>query len=343
MIRSAKTLDYNPTGMLGSSCLEQQSFFDEIGEVGCTFSVCSQSLHSLTLLCILNVLFLQDAIHFMMPVPWSKSLDIVDSYTGWTPREFSDMFFDEFQYYPPYYAASAFADGEILVAAIEQTQSLDHLTIANAMRSMHFPTLYGNITFDSNNQAQSDFYVVQVQKDLSYELVFPSSANNATLVYPMPTWAGKECSVSTGDCSGHGVCDSKGNCTCDPGYYGSAASPDSCDALCFGDLATDNSNEVFCKENTYIYIGGIVPYGIPEAEELTAMIKLAVQMVNNNTDGWFDNAKQISIISHTIEGKCSEDDGYADFKKLLDFFSTNHSAEFSGTVGTYCSSARYTV
>ncbi len=227
-----------------------------------------------------------------MPTPWDKSLDIVDEFTGWTPRQFYDMFYDSFGEPPSYHAPCAFSNGIMLMAAIERTQSLDPLTIANAIRSMNFQTLYRNMSFEVNNQASMDFLVVQMQYDLTYRLVLPTPEPNASVTFPMPSWASKDCEINTESCSGHGTCNELGHCVCDPQYYGKD-NPLSCDSFCEGVIGYDPSGNDFCKRNTKYYVGGVVNTEEVDYRELEAMVQLAVQLINNKTDGWFDETPQV--------------------------------------------------
>ena len=234
----------------------------------------------------------QDSVYVMMPTPWDKSLDLVDQFTGWTPKKFYDIFYNSFGEAPSYHAPSAFSNGLMLMAAIEKTQSLDPLTVANAIRSMNFQTLYRNMSFAENNQANIDFLVVQMQYDLTYRLVLPSAETNASVTYPMPTWASKECEISTVYCSGHGKCNEAGHCICDTQYYGKV-NPQSCDTYCDGVIGYDAEDSDFCMLNTTYYIGGMVNYATTAYFEVEAMINLAINLVNNKTDGWFDNTPQV--------------------------------------------------
>jgi hypothetical protein len=283
-------------------------------------------------------------VNIMMPSPWSDSLEIVDQYTGWTPQNFSDKYYSKFQATPSYYAAGAFADAEILIAAIDSVQSFDPLLVANQIRKMYFPTIYGNITFDHNNQAIMDFLVVQVQQDLSLERVFREPADGVNLVYPMPTWNGKDCIVNTENCSNHGYCNEDGACICGAQYYSSSASTPSCDLYCEGELDMDTTGSTFCKTKTKFYIGGISPSGYAEENELIAMMKLGVSLVNNKTDGWFDNTTlQIEMVLRTVSGACSTDAGSNNTLTLLNDFYRYNESEMSGLVGSYCSSSRYRI
>jgi hypothetical protein len=226
----------------------------------------------------------------MMPTPWIHTLDLVDEFTGWTPNDFYYKFYDAYGAYPTYQAASSFASGLVVMAAIEKTQSLDPLTVANAIETMSFQTLYRNITF-VNNQADVKMVIVQMPLDLQFELVYPTPEEGATLVYPMPSWSSKSCEFSTNSCAGHGKCNDDGNCVCDPRYYG-LHDLNSCDTFCHGEISYDSDNNEFCKNITHVNFGGVLLGFDDEERELLSMMLLAVELINNKADGWFDEYAQ---------------------------------------------------
>ncbi len=104
-----------------------------------------------------------------------------------------------------------------------------------------------------------------------------------TAIYPAPTWAQRDCIEATESCSSHGYCNTTGYCVCEPGYYGSINTM-SCDTYCDGDIINGN-----CRTNTILYIGGMVAYQYAEGDEYQANMRLAVNLINNKTDGWFDD------------------------------------------------------
>jgi hypothetical protein len=72
-------------------------------------------------------------------------------------------------------------------------------------------------------------------------------------------------------------------CECDPSYYG-LTDPSSCDTYCNGEVVGGA-----CRGNVVLYIGGMVAYQYAEGPEYAANMRLAVELINNKTDGWFDN------------------------------------------------------
>lgn len=116
------------------------------------------------------------------------------------------------------------------------------------------------------------------------EIVQPTNVANREAVYPSPTWAQRTCVESTSQCADHGQCDTSGVCQCDPNYYG-GENPASCDTYCDGLIESN-----VCKEDKVLYIGGMVAYQYAEGDEYRSTMKLAVDLINNKTDGWFDDS-----------------------------------------------------
>jgi hypothetical protein len=279
---------------------------------------------------------LQDTRYVVLATPWVDTIDIRCAYTGWTPKEFSNKYFVYSNKLPTYFVAGTFASGLVLIAAIEAAGTLDTDLVAAKIKSMTFPTLYGNISFDSNNQAVLDFRAVQMRNATYYELI-----NSTSIVYPMPSWASKQCMIDTDTCSGHGYCSEDGFCKCYPGYYDISGK---CDAFCPGEIASDGQEKSFCKELKQIYIGALLPVGFNENLEVLSMVRLAVELVNNKTDGWFDNStKQVEFILNVSQFTCSEDNGYKNAEALSNWAKSRGQPTLSGMIGAYCSSSRYLI
>jgi ABC-type branched-subunit amino acid transport system substrate-binding protein len=100
--------------------------------------------------------------YLMMTTPWSALDSIKGSYTGWTATEFDRRYYDNFAINASYQVASTFASAVILVAAIEQSQSMDHVVLRDVLRNSSFQTMYRNVSFNENNQPEFMSYVQQV-------------------------------------------------------------------------------------------------------------------------------------------------------------------------------------
>ena len=79
------------------------------------------------------------------------------------------------------------------------------------------------------------------------------------MIFPVPTFAQRDCEKSTKNCSGHGYCDSSGTCQCFDNYYDgkeeSCYDLSACSTLCEGDLR--NGLCVFLRD---YFIGGLFAY-----------------------------------------------------------------------------------
>jgi hypothetical protein len=283
----------------------------------------------------------QNARGLMMVTAWEKSVQLVDRYTGWTPMQFNDKFYEAYGDYPSYHAVNAFSGGEILMDAIEKSQSLDPMALADTLRKSYFETIYANVSFDSNNQMIGKMLIVQALNDLTYTTVYPKYTE---AIYPMPTWETKQCEINTNDCSGHGRCSSDGQCMCDDQYYGKL-NFESCDTYCDGERAYDPGRRVhFCKNATTFHIGAVTIADAAEEPEYRSVLRLAADLINNKTDGYFDNTTaQVFFEVAEDRWECSSEKGYA-FLESLDLRVRNAtgSAEsvLSAVIEPDCSSVR---
>jgi hypothetical protein len=274
----------------------------------------------------------------MMPTVWEKSVQLMDKYTGWTPMEFTEIFKDAYGYSPTYHAANAFSSGEILMAAIEKSQSLEPLVLAETLRKSYFETIYANVSFDGNNQITADLLIVQSLYDKSYTTVFPKFTE---AIYPMPTWKMKQCEIDTNDCSGHGRCSTDGQCICDDQYYGKI-NVASCETYCNGERAYDSGRKLhFCKSKTTLNIGAVTIAESFEEAELRAVLQLAVDLINNKTDGYFDNTTaQVFFEVAEDRWECLGEVGFASFEALDLRVQNTTGFGLSALIGPDCSLAR---
>jgi hypothetical protein len=229
------------------------------------------------------------------------------------------------------------------MGAIEKSQSLDPITLADTLRASEFQTIYANVKFDANNQIEAPMIIVQQMYDDTYTMVHPHESTEGNTLYPMPTWKMKACEKETSDCSGHGRCDDTGWCVCEPGYYGKT-NVKSCDTLCDGTLAKDAARGVFfCKYNATFQIGGVVTTDYDE-RETAAILRLAVELVNNKSDGFFDDlAPQVFFELTEDQWECTEDGGRSGMESLdLRVQNKTGASEtvLASIIGPYCSVAR---
>jgi hypothetical protein len=115
--------------------------------------------------------------------------------------------------------------------------------------------------------------------------------------------------------------------------------------VCEGILAEDAARDViFCKVNATFQIGGVVSVGEYDALELAAMIRLAVELVNNKSDGFFDDlAPQVFLELTEDQWVCSEEGGAEGIERLDQLVrnATNAtSTALSAVIGPPCSAGR---
>lgn len=252
---SAKAINYNPSGIVFAVCGTASSASSTAGD---------------------------DAAYVFGVTPWAPTPSIRCDYTGWTATEFSEKYVDTYGVPPSYHAAAAFAGGVVLGAAMEATGTTNSSVVRDAIRAGQYQTIYGNVSFSEVGQSLSEMMLVQMQPEsLQFAIVWPMKYAVTEAVYPVPTWAQRDCASATSDCDGHGECDASGKCVCDFGYYG-FDNLESCDTYCVGTFHPDTGA---CTRATTYYIGMLTDEQFPDMEEYRAQARLAVDMVNNKTDG----------------------------------------------------------
>lgn len=124
-----------------------------------------------------------------------------------------------------------------------------------------------------------------LNKSLSHEsldkesIIYPTDKATSSFIYPALTIAQRECDIT---CQ-QGTCNSLGDCECQGSYYGS-----SCSVLCNGEVVAGE-----CFDVRTVYVGGmLVDSSVPE---YMAMMRLAVVIINNKTDGFFDFTERIKF------------------------------------------------
>lgn len=169
--------------------------------------------------------------------------------------------------------------------------------------------------------------MLNINGSWEFQLVDAESAE-----YPVPTWAQRDCTEDTSSCSSHGRCNSTGFCVCDPGYYGSG----SCESYCDGDIVGNK-----CLADTILYIGGMVAYQYAEAEEYKANMRLAVELINNKTDGWFDDStSQVHFIMQLNNSACDSTQAVLCLDSQNDWSYRHQGVPLDGLIGAECSAGR---
>jgi len=114
---------------------------------------------------------------------WEKGIRI-DPDIGPTPEEFFSSFVSVYGKEPDYVAAQGYNVGIIIEKCIQETGTLDDLTLREFAKRAQFKTFYGNFNTDSNgNQIGHDMVVVQWQGG-GKVIIYPESIAQTKMVYP---------------------------------------------------------------------------------------------------------------------------------------------------------------
>lgn len=117
---------------------------------------------------------------------WLPSPTFKDEYFG-NAEQFAAEYKKRFGYDADYHAASAAADVEAFVKAIEAAGTLDPNKVRDAIAKLDFESLYGRIKFNAQGQISLPQTVVQVQKGKLVAVYGPKGMMDKPL-YPMPPW-----------------------------------------------------------------------------------------------------------------------------------------------------------
>jgi branched-chain amino acid transport system substrate-binding protein len=128
----------------------------------------------------------RDAEYAFGMTAWLPSPALKDDYFGNAER-FAAEYKKRFGYDPDYHAASAVADVEAFVKAIEAANSLDPAKVRDAIARLDFDSLYGHIRFNAAGQINLPQTVVQIQKG-KLVAVYGQKGIIEKPLYPMPSW-----------------------------------------------------------------------------------------------------------------------------------------------------------
>mmetsp|Transcript_13827 Transcript_13827/g.27569 ORF Transcript_13827/g.27569 Transcript_13827/m.27569 type:complete len:824 (-) Transcript_13827:377-2848(-) len=250
-----------------------------------------------------------DAEYLIGMSPWDRSLSIKDSLSGWSPEEFASLFETYSGRSAAYHAALGQATISLIAQAIESSNSLETADVANALQTQTFETAFGKVSFDGNGQNKMDLIATQYNGDSTVEVVYPPEVASTSLIYPMPTWANRDC-VRLSECGKingaySGKCNSDGTCVCA-----------SKSANSFGIGPTAECHEVPVEDYTYIGVGNrVVGYIFVAIQCLSSILCIVwtLHYQNNNVVKMSQPiflvliafgcmVMSISIIPLTIEG-----------------------------------------
>ena len=190
-IKALREVDWSPKAQVFSICVGLESFSDSVGT---------------------------DAEYLIGMSPWDRSLEIQDAIAGWTPEEYVGLFEEYTGRNAAYHAALGQATVSLLAQAIESADSTDYEAVSAAIQTQAFQTVFGTVSFDANGQNKMDLIATQYDANGTVNVVYPPDLAGADLVYPMPTWAQRDCTklspCNTPDGAYSGTCRTDGTCEC---------------------------------------------------------------------------------------------------------------------------------
>jgi len=159
-VRSAKELDFNPKAMVITVGPSNPEFASEVGA---------------------------DANFIIGPTQWERVMSYQDEWFG-TAEEYAQRYEATWGEPPTYQAAESTATALALHLAIEAAGAIDTDAVRQALNDLDVTTFYGPINFDETGKnAAKPMGSIQIL-DGSIQVVAPSNAAVADMVYPMPPW-----------------------------------------------------------------------------------------------------------------------------------------------------------
>lgn len=159
-VRAAEELGFSPNGMVITVGPSNPDFAAEVGN---------------------------SANYIMGPTQWEATMSWEDEYFG-TAAEFAARYESMWGEPPTYQAAESTATALALQIAIENAGSLEMDDVRQALFDLDVMTFYGPINFDDTGKnAGKPMGAIQIQ-DGVINVVAPSEAAVADLLYPMPAW-----------------------------------------------------------------------------------------------------------------------------------------------------------
>lgn len=157
-----------------------------------------------------------DVEYIMGVEPWHESIEATDGLTGWKTSDFSTrykaMSADSTVHN---LVANAAAGLSIALQAMEAVNSYQNVTLLDEyLLKTTFQTIIGEVSFDEFGQNAAPTALIQYNATGNVRVMYPPEKANAEILYPMPTWDGRDC-IHLSECvkSGH-VCSRDGFCIC---------------------------------------------------------------------------------------------------------------------------------
>lgn len=189
-----RKVNWSPKAQVFTICLTQEKYQDALG----------------------------DDVEYMMGVgDFDESLQATDGLTGWTAKDFANLYKATSSDAVVHGAAAAGAAAmSILIQAMEAAgTATDANVLADYLSKTSFSTTSGDSTFDDNGQSELPLLLVQYDTTGTLQTTFPVKQSSGSILYPMPTWEGRDC-VHKSDCvkfDNH-TCTMDGFCTCPPDF-----------------------------------------------------------------------------------------------------------------------------
>ncbi|MER3447310.1 MAG: hypothetical protein C4291_10915 [Candidatus Dadabacteria bacterium] len=124
---------------------------------------------------------------FLGPSQWERGIRIKPDF-GLTPEEFFKRFKDLYNKEPNFLAAQGYNIGLIIQRCIQESGTLDDLSLREMVNRLEFKTFYGNFKIDpaTGNQIGHKVVVVQWQEENKY-IVHPEEMAERVPIYPKPS------------------------------------------------------------------------------------------------------------------------------------------------------------
>lgn len=116
---------------------------------------------------------------------WLPTDKLTDKWFG-NAETFAKAYKAKYGYAPDYHAASAVADVEAYVYAIEKAGSLKPKQVRDALAKSDFNSVYANVKFADNGQINLPQIVVQIQDGKLVPVYTTHELNKP--IYPIPAW-----------------------------------------------------------------------------------------------------------------------------------------------------------
>ncbi len=126
-----------------------------------------------------------DADYAFGMTPWLPSSAQKDDWFG-DGQQFAKDYQQKYGYAPDYHAASAVADVETFVKAIQSARSVDPAKVRDAVAGIDFQSLYGRVHFNAGGQITMPQTVIQIQHGQVVPIYVQDFVDKP--LYPVPPW-----------------------------------------------------------------------------------------------------------------------------------------------------------